>query len=92
MKTKNEQTIVMDTEAVRNALARESLRCICEALREKGYDPVRQIIGYLLTEDPTYITNFNNARSVIAQVDRDDLLQEIVGAYLDELRSMRRSA
>lgn len=92
MKTENEKTIVMDTEAVRDVLSRENLRYVCEALREKGYDPVRQIIGYLLTEDPTYITNHNNARAAIVQMDRDDLLHEIVGSYLDALQPMRRSA
>lgn len=92
MTANNEKTIVMDTEAVRDALSRESLRNVCEALKEKGYDPVRQIIGYLLTEDPTYITSHNNARAAIAQMDRDDLLHEIVGTYLEALQPMRRSA
>ena len=88
----NEKTIVMDTEAVRDALSRDNLRNVCEALTEKGYDPIRQIIGYLLTEDPTYITNHNNARAAIVQMDRDDLLHEIVRSYLEALQPMRRSA
>lgn len=52
------------------------------ALSEKGYNPINQIVGYLLTEDPTYITNHNNARSKICRIDRDELLQELVRCYL----------
>ena len=61
---------------------RRILRNVYEALTEKGYNPVNQIVGYLLTEDPTYITNYNNARSLICKVDRDELLQELVRHYL----------
>ena len=49
----------------------------------KGYDPINQIVGYILSEDPTYITNFNNARTLIRQLDRDELLQELVRYYLN---------
>ena len=52
------------------------------ALSEKGYNPINQIVGYLLSEDPTYITNYNNARSLICKLDRDELLQELVKHYL----------
>jgi uncharacterized protein (UPF0297 family) len=62
---------------------REVLSSVYESLREKGYNPVNQIVGYILTEDPTYITNFNNARSLICRLDRDELLQELVTAYLN---------
>ena len=58
------------------------LRSVYEALSEKGYNPVNQIVGYLLTEDPTYITNYNGARSMICKLDRDELLQELVQCYL----------
>ena len=61
---------------------RRILRTIYDALQEKGYNPVNQIVGYLLTEDPTYITNYNNARSMICKLDRDELLQELVRQYL----------
>lgn len=60
------------------------LRTVFDALSEKGYNPINQIVGYLLTEDPTYITNFNNARSKICKIDRDELLQELVRCYLFE--------
>ena len=58
------------------------LRTVFDALKEKGYNPVNQIVGYLLSEDPTYITNYNNARSMICKLDRDELLQELVRCYL----------
>ena len=61
---------------------RRILRGVFDALNEKGYNPINQIVGYLLTEDPTYITNYNNARSLIGKLDRDELLQELVRCYL----------
>ena len=61
---------------------RRVLRAVFDALNEKGYNPINQIVGYLLTEDPTYITNYSNARSMICKLDRDELLQELVKNYL----------
>ena len=58
------------------------LRTVFDALNEKGYNPINQIVGYLLTEDPTYITNYNNARSMICKLDRDELMQNLVKCYL----------
>ena len=58
------------------------LRNVYEALTEKGYNPVNQIVGYILSEDPTYITNYNNARSMICKIDRDELMQVLVREYL----------
>lgn len=63
---------------------RRTLRSVFDALNEKGYNPVNQIVGYLLTEDPTYITNYNNARSMICKLDRDELMQALVRCYLFE--------
>ena len=63
---------------------REVLSAVYDALRQKGYNPVNQIVGYILSEDPTYITNFNNARSLICRLDRDELLQELVTSYLNK--------
>ena len=63
---------------------REILAAVYEALVIKGYNPVNQIVGYILSEDPTYITNYNNARSMICKLDRDELLQELVSSYLAE--------
>ena len=56
---------------------------VCKALEEKGYNPVNQIVGYILSEDPTYITTYNNARSLIRHIDRDELLQALVKSYLE---------
>ena len=53
-----------------------------EALKEKGYDPINQIVGYILSEDPTYITNYKSARTLICKIDRDELLQVLVRHYL----------
>ena len=61
---------------------KQVIKAVYDALNEKGYDPISQIVGYLLTEDPTYITNYNNARSMICKIDRDELLQELVRCYL----------
>ena len=58
------------------------LSTVYEALTEKGYNPVNQIVGYILSEDPTYITTYNNARSLIRHIDRDELLQALVKSYL----------
>ncbi len=58
------------------------LTTVYDALREKGYNPINQIVGYILSEDPTYITNHHNARSLIRKIDRDELLQELVRQYL----------
>ncbi|MCL2661813.1 MAG: IreB family regulatory phosphoprotein [Oscillospiraceae bacterium] len=63
---------------------REVLSAVYDALRQKGYNPVNQIVGYILSEDPTYITNYNNARSLICRLDRDELLQELLTFYLSK--------
>ena len=63
---------------------RRILRCVFDALNEKGYNPINQIVGYLLTEDPTYITNYSGARSMICKIDRDELMQVLVREYLFE--------
>ncbi len=61
---------------------RRILRSVYDALTEKGYNPINQIVGYLLTEDPTYITNYNQARSMICKIDRDELMQVLIRDYL----------
>ena len=58
-------------------------RAHVDALREKGYNPINQIVGYLLSEDPTYITTHNNARTLIRKIDRDELMRELVRSYLN---------
>ena len=61
---------------------KRTLTTVYEALQEKGYNPINQIVGYLLSEDPTYITNHKNARSLIRKIDRDELLQSLLKNYL----------
>lgn len=63
---------------------KQILTAVYDALREKGYNPINQIVGYILSEDPTYITNHNNARTLIRKLDRDELLQELVRHYLSD--------
>ena len=60
-----------------------TLMAVYDALKEKGYDPINQIVGYSLSEDPTYITNHNGARTLICKLDRDEMLQALVKSYLD---------
>ena len=66
----------------KDAEIRHILTTVYQALEEKGYNPINQIVGYILSEDPTYITNYNNARAMICKLDRDELLQELVQCYL----------
>jgi uncharacterized protein (UPF0297 family) len=67
------------------------LRIVYEALSEKGYNPVNQIVGYIMSGDPTYITSYNNARSLIMKVERDELLEEMLKFYIDH-RGWKREA
>ena len=75
------------TFSVRDEQEKEMRRIVTEvydALKEKGYNPINQLVGYILSEDPTYITNFNNARAMITKIDRDELLHTLVRSYLSE--------
>ncbi len=63
---------------------KEILSSVNESLMVKGYNPINQLVGYILSEDPTYITNYNNARSLITKIDRDDLLHELLVSYLEK--------
>ncbi len=63
---------------------KEILSSVYNSLMVKGYNPINQIVGYILSEDPTYITSYNNARSLITRLDRDELLQELLKTYLDK--------
>ena len=62
---------------------RLTLTQVYDALKEKGYNPINQIVGYLLSEDPTYITTYNNARSLIRRIDREELMRALVKFYLN---------
>lgn len=79
---RNEKTQTFNVSRDKNTEMREVLLTIYNALSEKGYNPVNQIVGYLLSEDPTYITNHKNARALIRHIDRDELLNALVKNYL----------
>lgn len=76
------QTLVFSVHDEKEDETRRTLITIYEALREKGYNPINQLVGYILSEDPTYITNHKNARSLIRRIDRDELLNTLVKTYL----------
>ena len=78
----NEQTMTFSVYEDKETALNKNLTLIYDALREKGYHPINQIVGYILSEDPTYITTYNNARSLVRHIDRDELLQVLVKSYL----------
>jgi len=77
-----DKTMTFSVHDDRESEMKEILATVYEALREKGYNPINQLVGYILSEDPTYITTHNNARSLIRHIDRDELLQMLVKSYL----------
>lgn len=77
------KTIQFSIKDEREEEMRQTLLTVYNALVEKGYNPISQIVGYILSEDPTYITTHNNARSLIRRLDRDELLQALVKEYLN---------
>lgn len=79
----HEQTVEFSVVKENDIQLRSDLQTVYAALVEKGYNPINQIVGYILSEDPTYITTYNNARSLIRHIDRDELLQELVKSYLN---------
>lgn len=75
-------TKIFNAEAIKRENIQYVINKVYEALSEKGYDPVTQIVGYLTTGDPAYISSYNGARNLIQSVDRDDILKEMVRKYL----------
>ncbi len=78
----DQRTITFSLPDEREMEIRTTLQEVYNALKEKGYNPINQIVGYILSEDPTYITNYKNARSLIRKIDRDELLNLMVRNYL----------
>ena len=78
------KTIQFSIKDEREEEMRQTMLTVYNALKEKGYNPISQIVGYILSEDPTYITTFNNARGLIRHIDRDELLQVLVKSYLSD--------
>lgn len=79
----NDKTITFSIAEERELEMKRTLQTVYRALIEKGYNPINQIVGYILSEDPTYITNHNNARGLIRKIDRDELLNTLVKNYLE---------
>ena len=77
-----DKTMNFKVEREQNAKSQEILKEVYEALMEKGYNPINQIVGYILSGDPTYITSHNNARNLIRQIERDELLEKMVKNYI----------
>ena len=78
----HEPTISFSIHEDKEQQLKEILTAVYDALRQKGYNPINQIVGYILSEDPTYITTHNNARALIRKIDRDELLQLLVKSQL----------
>lgn len=83
MKNEMDKTITFSIrEEERDRERKMLLRTVYDALSEKGYNPINQLVGYVLTEDPTYITNYKNARGIIRRIDRDELMAALLTEYL----------
>ena len=78
-----DKTMTFSVNQERENELKRNLTIVYDALVQKGYNPINQIVGYILSEDPTYITPYNNARSLIRHIDRDELLQVLVKNYLE---------
>lgn len=79
----NQHTAVFSPQKEESKRVKEVMNEVVLALKDKGYEPISQIIGYILSGDPTYITSHNNARAIICKIERDELLEEMIKKYLD---------
>ncbi len=77
------ETMMFNVDKEKDNEAKEILISVHQALKEKGYNPINQMVGYILSGDPTYITNYKNARSIIRRLERDELLEEVLKFYLE---------
>jgi len=78
-----EETMMFKVQAEDMNQARDILLAVYSALKQKGYNPINQLVGYLLSGDPAYITSYNNARSLVRRLERDELLEELLKSYLE---------
>lgn len=83
MKDNKQATIIFNSEQIKQENIKYILKTVNDALNERGYSAVTQIVGYLVTNDPAYISSYKNARTLIQTVDRDEILKEIVRSYLN---------
>ncbi|WP_024833587.1 IreB family regulatory phosphoprotein [Ruminiclostridium josui] len=77
------ETMMFKVDNEKENEAKEILVSVYQALKEKGYNPINQMVGYILSGDPTYITNYKNARSIVRRLERDELLEEVLKFYLE---------
>ncbi len=78
-----QHTVQFDVNKDKKDMTKIILTDVYKALKEKGYNPVNQLVGYLISGDPTYITNYNGARALVSKLERDDILEEVLKSYLD---------
>ena len=78
----SDETVSFKVEKDKNIKAKEILKEVYHSIEEKGYNPINQIVGYILSGDPTYITSHNDARNLIRQIERDELLEKMVKNYI----------
>lgn len=83
MSNSNDRTIQFDALKDKKDLTKAILSEVYNALKEKGYNPVNQMVGYIISGDPTYITNYNGARALVRKLERDEILEEVLKSYLD---------
>ncbi len=79
----HDKTMIFSISDNKDESVKSILTTVYKSLEEKGYNPINQIVGYILSEDPTYITTYNNARNLIRRIDRDDLLEILLKSYLN---------
>lgn len=78
-----EQTMQFDLTKNKDVLTKTILSEVYDSLQKKGYNPVNQLVGYLISGDPTYITNYNGARALVRKLERDEILEEVIKSYLE---------
>lgn len=78
-----QKTLMFPIKEQNKEALRDKLQCVYDSLVEKGYNPLNQIVGYIISEDPTYITNYNNSRAIISKIDRDELLRTLVEDFIN---------
>lgn len=78
-----DQTMEFDVLKNKEALTKAILTEVYDSLKKKGYNPINQLVGYLISGDPTYITNYNGARALVRKLERDEILEEVIKSYLE---------
>ena len=78
-----DKTMIFSINGDRDQEIKNAMISVYNSLKQKGYNPINQLVGYILSEDPTYITTYNKARNIISSIDRDELLEALVKSYLN---------